>query len=141
MSAETDSGLTFLSFDSPAPSGKTFVHDREHNISVIRGYVIDGGPLEAEAIDDMMKNPEALSLQVSDLGDWVGAAEAGEEGVWASRYASSRLKFLRMILDWSVEMGNGSDNFRADRTAGNGYDGIPACTSLNINSRGETIVY
>lgn len=137
MSREVSNGLTLLTFENPAPSGKVYSWNREENLRVIHRYVIDGEPLEPEALDDMLRNPEALSFQLDSLDGWVGAAERGEDGLQAERHASARLDFMKTVLSWSIEMGNGSTSLIADRSSGNGMDGLPFCRAPRFGTASE----
>lgn len=134
MAQEAHNGLTLLSFENPLPSSKTHVWDREWHIGVIRKYIIEGEPLEADALDDMYQNPEALSFQLHDLKGWVEAADKGEDGLWLEAGASWRLDFMKTVLAWAVEAGNGDTDYVADRTSGNGTNGLPVCTSTHLGA-------
>ncbi|HET7060018.1 MAG TPA: hypothetical protein VFH99_01720 [Candidatus Saccharimonadales bacterium] len=127
--------LTLVSFDNPVPSKKTHAWNRDRNLGVIYRYVIEGEPLEEEALDDMFKNPEVLSYETESLEGWVKAAASKEDAMSAEHGAAERLEFLKIILGWSVELGYGSTDFYPDRTSGNGCDGLAVCTSPRLDSQ------
>ncbi len=132
MTSQTANGSRLLTFENPLPSENISEYDRERNLALVHNYVIKGEPLDGSAIDDMFANPEALSSQMEALEGWVEAAKCGEDGLTTEQGADKRLKFLSILLNWSVEMGNGSTDTLADRTSGNGSDGLPLCTSSQI---------
>lgn len=132
MSEKAKPSLINISFEDPAPDEAVYGRGRDRNLLAIHAYVIDGRFLQRDELDDMFENPEVLSSQMGALEGWINAVEAGEAGVWAETGAAYRFKFMRIVLGWSVELGYGSADFHADRTAGNGYAGMPACTSGHL---------